>query len=200
LASQIAGGAQACAFGAGGRRCTWRRSSATQSWRWRWSRRARTCTARPPTGTVLGLDPHVVGLPQCGGGRSVDSALERQESRFGLCRCTALHLASDRGNTKTAMALVKAGTDVHCKDNDGYGSSCRILVTLACHSAGEDDPSTPGWGCKGGCFGCAGGRYCTMRRRTATRKRRWRLSGPARTCTARKTMGTVLALHPADIG
>ncbi len=37
------------------------------------------------------------------------------------CRRTALHLASFNGHTETAMALVKAGADVHCKENDGYG-------------------------------------------------------------------------------
>ncbi len=50
------------------------------------------------------------------------STLELQERRFGLCRRTAVHLASEWGYTQTAVALVKAGADVHCKDNDGYGS------------------------------------------------------------------------------
>ncbi len=50
------------------------------------------------------------------------SALELQERRFGLSRRTALHYASERGNKYTAVALVKAGADVHCKSNDGYGS------------------------------------------------------------------------------
>ncbi len=38
-----------------------------------------------------------------------------------LCRDAALHLASDQGHTQTALALVEAGADVHCKDKDGYG-------------------------------------------------------------------------------
>ncbi len=43
---------------------------------------------------------------------------------------TALHYASDKGHTETAMALVKAGADVHCKNIDGYGSYGCILVSL----------------------------------------------------------------------
>jgi ankyrin repeat protein len=45
--------------------------------------------------------------------------VELQESLFWLCRNTALHLASLKGHTETAMALVKAGADVHCKNNNG---------------------------------------------------------------------------------
>ena len=40
-----------------------------------------------------------------------------------LCSLTPLHYASYKGSTETAMALVKAGADVHCKDDDGYGFS-----------------------------------------------------------------------------
>ncbi len=49
--------------------------------------------------------------------------LELQEWLLRLCRSTALHRASLNGHTETAMALVKAGADVHCKDNGGYGSA-----------------------------------------------------------------------------
>jgi ankyrin repeat protein len=38
-----------------------------------------------------------------------------------LCRSTALHDASQNGHMETAMALVKAGADVDCKANEGYG-------------------------------------------------------------------------------
>ncbi len=38
------------------------------------------------------------------------------------CRRTALQLASHNGHTETAKALVAAGADVHCNDNDGYGA------------------------------------------------------------------------------
>ena len=38
-----------------------------------------------------------------------------------LCRRTALHLASAEGHTATALALAKAGADVQCEDNGGYG-------------------------------------------------------------------------------
>jgi hypothetical protein len=72
-----------------------------------------------------------------------------------LCRRTALHLALLNGHTETAMALAKAGVDVHCKDDDGYGFSGFILVLLVCRRAGADGPSTRGRSCKG-LFGCAG--------------------------------------------
>ncbi len=35
------------------------------------------------------------------------------------CRHTALHIASENGHTETVKALVAAGADVHCKDDDG---------------------------------------------------------------------------------
>ncbi len=83
------------------------------------------------------------------GGRSVHSGRSCKECLFGLClfglcmfwlcRLTALHCASKQGRTETAMALVKAGADVHRKDNEGYAvrfSGC-ILASLGCHSAGR---------------------------------------------------------------
>jgi hypothetical protein len=79
-------------------------------------------------------------------GRSVHSGVELQECLVWLCRRTALHLASLNGHTETALALVEAGADVHCKDNDGYGSlflGC-MLVALVWHSVGADGPSTRG--------------------------------------------------------
>jgi hypothetical protein len=84
----------------------------------------------------LGLDPHVVGLPQCEGGRSGDSGMGLQEWLVRLCRRMALHSASQNGHTETAMALVKAGADVHCTANDGYGSRGRMLVSLGCRQCG----------------------------------------------------------------
>ncbi len=45
----------------------------------------------------------------------------RQGARAWLCRLTALHIASENGHTETAQALVAAGADVHCEDDDGYG-------------------------------------------------------------------------------
>ncbi len=44
-----------------------------------------------------------------------------QEWLRRLCRWTAVHWASQNGHTETAMALVEAGADVHCKANEGYG-------------------------------------------------------------------------------
>ncbi len=90
------------------------------------------------------LHPGVVGLPQCGGGWSVDSGVELQEWPLRLCRWTALHWASQDGHTETAMALVEAGVDVHCKDNDGYGSRTACWCRSVADSAGADGPSTPG--------------------------------------------------------
>ncbi len=84
-----------------------------------------------------GLHPRVEGSSQCGGGRSIHSSLQLQEWLFCLCRRTALHWASENGKTKTAMALVEAGADVHCKANDGYGSWGCILVSLVHHSGGR---------------------------------------------------------------
>jgi hypothetical protein len=75
------------------------------------------------------LHRRVAGLSQCGGGRSVDSGVGLQEWLRRLCRGTAVHWASQNGHTETAMALVKAGADVHCKDNNGYGPSGCILAS-----------------------------------------------------------------------
>ncbi len=47
-----------------------------------------------------------------------------------LCRRTALHCASQNGHTEIAMALVKAGADVHCNGNDGYGSALGLPPSL----------------------------------------------------------------------
>jgi hypothetical protein len=95
----------------------------------------------------------VVGLRQCGGGRSVDFRAELQERLFWLCRATALHYASLTGHTETALALVKAGADVHSKSNDGCGSRGCILVSLGRHGAGADGPSVRVWSCRSGCSG-----------------------------------------------
>jgi hypothetical protein len=117
--------------------------------------------------------------------------VELQEWLCSLCRRTALHNASLNGHTETAMALAKAGADVHCKDNDGYGSRGCILVSLGRHGAGADGPSNRVCSRRSGWFGCAGGRRCTGRRRTATRRRRWRWWRRAWTFTPRTTTGTV---------
>ncbi len=84
------------------------------------------------------------------GGRSVDSGAELQEWLIWLCRRTALHDASANGRTETAMALAKTGADVHCKTNDGYGSSGFILLSLGSLHCGADGPSTRGWSCRSG--------------------------------------------------
>ena len=79
---------------------------------------------------VLGLHPRVVGLRQCGAAGQSTPGLELQEWLFWPCRSTALHCASNNGHTETAMALVKAGVNVHGKGKNGYGSSGCILALL----------------------------------------------------------------------
>jgi hypothetical protein len=69
-----------------------------------------------------------------------------------------------------------------------WGLRPRVVGFSQC---GADGPSTRGGSARSGCFGCAGSRRCTMRRPEATRRRRWRWSRRARTCTARPTTGTV---------
>ncbi len=69
-------------------------------------------------------------------GRTVRPPLgvELQEWLFGLRSLTALHYASSNGHTETAVALVKAGADVHCMDVNGCGAqaapSCRWFATV----------------------------------------------------------------------
>jgi hypothetical protein len=70
--------------------------------------------------------------------------VERQECLFWLCRMTALHAALNNGHTATALALVTAGADVHCKTNFGYGCSGCILVSVVFLHCGADGPSTGG--------------------------------------------------------
>ncbi len=86
-----------------------------------------------------------------------------------LCRRTALHLAAKNGHTETAMALAKAGADVRCKDDVGYGSSGCILVSMVCHSVcvcvgGGGGVRPLGAELQECRFGCAGIRRCTKRR------------------------------------
>ncbi len=64
--------------------------------------------------------------------------MELQKWLFRLCRRTALHVASSKGHTETAMALVNAGADVHCKTNDGYGSALRKRFVAAAVGYGRD--------------------------------------------------------------
>jgi ankyrin repeat protein len=77
------------------------------------------------------------------------------------CRQTALHWASNNGHTETAMALAKAGADVHCKDNDGYSNLLTVLgpaslCRLGYHSAGRTVRPLGGGAARSACFGCAG--------------------------------------------
>ncbi len=39
----------------------------------------------------------------------------------GLCRRTALHLASEKGFVELVKALVEKGANVHAIDDQGYG-------------------------------------------------------------------------------
>ena len=86
-----------------------------------------------------GLHPRVVGLSQCGA-----AGLSTRRGAAGvpvwLCRRTALHYASSKCHTEMAMALVKAGADVHCKANDGYG--LRAASELALCATGKESEGT----------------------------------------------------------
>jgi hypothetical protein len=66
------------------------------------------------------LHRRVADLPQC---RADGPSTRGGAAGVAVwpCRVTALQVASVNGRTETAMALVKAGADVHCKTNDGYG-------------------------------------------------------------------------------
>jgi hypothetical protein len=126
-----------CLFGyAGIRRCTGRRTMATRRRRWHWSRRARTCTARTTSGTVLGLDSCVVGLPHYRGGRSVHLGWS----------CGSAYLAMQESGAAPGVAQWPHG------DGDGTGQGGRgralqgqrrvrfsvwILVSVVCRSAGR---------------------------------------------------------------
>ncbi len=70
-----------------------------------------------------------LGWHSAGAGGPSTRGVGLQEWLRRLCRGTALHDASQNGHTETAMALVKAGADVHCKDNIGYGPSGCILAS-----------------------------------------------------------------------
>jgi hypothetical protein len=108
------------------------------------------------------LDRRVAGLSQCitygpsirGGALGVPA---------WLCRNTALQRASSNGHTETAMALVKAGADVHCKDNDGCGSRGCSLVSVGLPQCRGGRSVVTGCSCTSGCFGCAGRRRCKWR-------------------------------------
>ncbi len=101
------------------------------------------------------------------GGRGAAAGLPA----FGLCRRTALHNASscvsrssacilssehswllfrflEKRRPETVMALVKARADVHCKDNNGYGSRASSLCGRVAHSAGWTVLSTRRWSCR----------------------------------------------------
>jgi hypothetical protein len=100
---------------------------------------------------------------------------ELQECLGSPCSSTALHRASQNGHTETAMALVKAGADVHGKDDDGYGFSglhSHVVVSQQCRGG----LVRPRGGEAAGVavLAVAGGRRCTGLRRMGTRRRRWR--------------------------
>jgi ankyrin repeat protein len=61
-----------------------------------------------------------------------------------LCRWTALHWALFNGRMETAMALVKAGADVHCKAKDGYGSSRLHRIFRHCVPKGSEGTGAAG--------------------------------------------------------
>ena len=52
-----------------------------------------------------------------------------------------LRTAAKEGDTETVAALLARGADVHGKDNDGYGCSGFIVVSVALPVSGR----TAGW-------------------------------------------------------
>ncbi len=155
-------------------RCTWRRIWAARRRRWRWSRRARTCNARTTTGMVLDTGSSCRLFSYIAGRTVRPLGVELRECRFWLCRRTALHFALNNDHTETALALalVKAGADVHCKAKNGCGFSGCILVLLVSPMRGGRAVRS-GWSCSSAFFGCAGVRRCTWHRLTGARRRRW---------------------------
>ncbi len=97
-----------------------------------------------------------VGFPTVSGRTVRPLGTERQECLFWLCRFTALHFASQNGHTETALALVKAGADVHCKTNDGCGFSGCILVWLVLPRCGGGQSAHFERSSRIACLGCAG--------------------------------------------
>ena len=59
-----------------------------------------------------------------------------------LIRWNALDIASENGHTETVKALVAAGADVHCKDDDGYRRRCELRGCL--HSDSIADRAVEG--------------------------------------------------------
>ncbi len=82
--------------------------------------------------------------------------VELQECLFWLCRMTALHWAALHGHTETAMALVKAGADMHCKNNEGYGSSGLHPRVVGLPHCGDGRSVPSGVELQAWLFGCAG--------------------------------------------
>jgi hypothetical protein len=98
-----------------------------------------------------------VGLIATVSGRTVRPLrVQLHEWLLWLCRRTALHVASENGRTETAMALVKAGADVHGKDNDGYGSRGCSLVSVGLPQCRGGRSVHSGCSCTSGCFCYAG--------------------------------------------
>ncbi len=84
-------------------------------------------------------------------GRTVRAlVVELKEVLLRLCRRTALHWASQKGHTETGMALIKAGADVRCKDNDGYGCSRLHRRVDGLPQCGGGRSVHSGWSCGSG--------------------------------------------------
>ncbi len=78
-------------------------------------------------------------LSDCGRKGLCCSSIARSDlklwCRLWLCSETVLHLASRKGHTATAKALVGAGADVRCKNSEGYGRGLRRGAFLRLYSA-----------------------------------------------------------------
>jgi hypothetical protein len=106
---------------------------------------------------VRSLGCILVSLVCHGAGRTVRPlGVERQEWLLWLCRRTALHFASNNGHTETALALAKAGADVHCKDNEGYGCSGLHPRVIGLPHCGDGRSVPSGVELQAWLIGCAG--------------------------------------------
>jgi hypothetical protein len=78
------------------------------------------------------------------------------------CRWTALHWASLKGHTETAMALLAAGADVHCQTEKGYGAG-RCIGQFASRPLAEGAGGGGGFGfqdCLRGAGACLAAWLC----------------------------------------
>jgi hypothetical protein len=101
--------------------------------------------ARPTTGMVLGAASSCRCVRrQCGGGRSVDSGAELQEWLIWLLQVYGAALCVVERPHGDGAGAGEGGRGRALQGPLGVRFSGCILVSLGCHSAGADGPSTRG--------------------------------------------------------